>query len=248
MNGKQRRTALLGIFFIFTFSAFHSCFCQQAIHQNTSQISINKTRYSTIRVLTVFYPNTVVMQILQQEIDRMKNGIELAREFFWRNSAAKLNLKIDYLEISEFKSVLFFNENGSLASEYVQQDIERAGIDETQFGIIVLIYPPPFGDGRYGVVVDSTKFAYAYIHYPVVRDAVYPGENAFVNYYFVFPFVDVLLRSLNRICYENSTIRDVDKPFDYAHKAGEKFSYQAELLRNFTHYLQINGRLPGFRH
>ncbi|MBD3290068.1 hypothetical protein GF337_14775 [candidate division KSB1 bacterium] len=172
----------------------------------------------------------------------MKNGIKLAREFFWRNSFAKINLNIEFLEIPDFKSILFFEKNGSMIPEYVQQDLNNADIDKSQYGIVILIYPPPIGGGNYGISQESAGTGFAYVNYPVSRDAIYPGASDSVNYHFVFPYVHTLQQGLDVFCYKKSGISSMwngDQPIEYAQMAGSKFSYQAEILRNFNDYLQI---------
>ena len=46
-----------------------------------STTDVNLTRYATIDVLVVLYSNTSKIKMSEQDITRLKNGIELSREF-----------------------------------------------------------------------------------------------------------------------------------------------------------------------
>ncbi len=243
MNRKEICAALLTAVVTIYFSACSCCFSQNIAHPVSSKNSINKMHYATVEVLVVFYINTVASQISPDEINRMKNGIHLAREFFWRNSGAKLNLTISYLEIRDFKSNLFFQHDGSFVPEYVQQDIRQTDIEVDRYGIIVIIYPPPTGTGNYSEMQVIQESAYAFIRYPFPKDGTYPVSGKSVDHFSVWPFVHELQRSLRHVYSEKcgaSAMWDGDAPVDYAKKSGEKFSYQAEILRAFNDYLHIS--------
>ena len=59
--------------------------------------SLPVTKFATIDVLVVIYTNTAGARISDDAISRIKNGIELSRIFFWRNSDTKLNLAISFI-------------------------------------------------------------------------------------------------------------------------------------------------------
>ncbi len=200
------------------------------------------TQFATIDVLVVFYPNTAGAQISHDEILKLKNGIELSRLFYWRNSGCLLNLNISYQEIVEFKNKHFFPDDGLLSPQYVEQDFENHGIQRDQYGIILLIYGPPIGGGNYGGMQILGKTGYSFFRYPCRSSVRYPGENPDVNYLATWLFTHELQHSVDLICYEKSGCPEMwhgDQPLDYSIQAGEEFSYQAEILRNFKNYLKI---------
>jgi len=200
------------------------------------------TRFATIDVLVVFYTNTAGAQISAPEISRLKKGIELAREFYWRNSGCQLNLNISYLEIDEFKDRKFFPEDGLLKPQYVESDLQNHGVRNDQYGIIMLIYGPPAGGGNYGGMQILGKTGYSFFRYPCRSSVRYPGEDPNTNYLATWLFTHELQHSVDLICYEKSGAPAMwhgDKPLDYSVRAGEQFSYQAEIFRNFKDYLKI---------
>lgn len=199
-------------------------------------------QFATIDVLVIFYTHTAGAQISREEIFKLKNGIALARQFYWRNSGCQLNLNISYLEISEFKPKKFFPDDGLLLPSSVEQDFENHGIQRDQYGIILLIYGPPVGGGNYGGMQILGKTGYSFFRYPCRSSVRYPGEDPDVNYLATWLFTHELQHSIDLVCYEKSGASDLwygDKPLDFAVQAGEEFSYQAEILRNFKNYLKI---------
>ncbi len=199
-------------------------------------------KFATIDVLVVFYSNTAGKKILASEIDGLKNGIQLAREFIWRNSRCNLNLDVEYLEIEEFKGKQFFPRNGLLFPEFVQDDFLKHGIQPNQYGIIFLIYSPPKGGGNYGGMKIFAEAGYSFFQFPCKTSVLYPGNNTQVNYGATWLFTHEIQHSIDLICYDGSNSPEMwhgDKPLDYSIRAGEQFSYQAEIFRNFNKYLEI---------
>ena len=199
-------------------------------------------KFATIDVLIVIYSNTARNKILSTDISKLKNGIQLAREFIWRNSGCNLNLNLTYFEINEFKPKHFFPENGLLLPEFVENDLKKHGIHQTQYGVIFLIYCPPKGGGNYGGMNIFGKTGYSFCRFPCRTSVVYPEENPQVDYGAAWLFIHEIQQSLDLVCYEGSGISEMwhgDKPLDYSIKAGEQFSYQAEIFRNFNKYLEI---------
>ena len=200
------------------------------------------TQFATIEVLVVFYTNTAGAQISPDEISKLKKGIELAREFYWLNSSCQLNLVISYLEINEFKNKRFFPDDGLLLPQYVTADLQNNGVQDNQYGIILLIYGPPSGGDNYGGMQILDKTGYSFFRYPCKSSVRYPGENPEINYLATWLFTHELQHSVDLVCYEKSGAPEMwhgDKPLDYSIQAGEEFSYQAEIFRNFKGYLKI---------
>ncbi len=200
------------------------------------------TQFATIDVLVVFYTNTAGAQMSPEEITRLKNGIELARLFYWRNSHCQLQLHLSYLEISEFKAKKFFPDDGLLWAKYVEPDLRQYGVRDNQYGAVVVIYAPSRGGGNYGGMQILGKTGYSFFRYPCRSSVRYPGEDPNVDYLATWLFTHELQHSIDLVCYEKSGAPEMwhgDKPLDYAIQAGEEFSYQAEIFRNFKGYLKI---------
>jgi hypothetical protein len=200
------------------------------------------TQFATIDVLVVFYTNTAAAQMSAEEITRLKNGIELARLFYWRNSHCQLQLHLSYLEIADFKAKKFFPDDGLLWAKYVEPDLRQHGVRDNQYGAVVVIYAPPRGGGNYGGMQILGKTGYSFFRYPCRSSVRYPGEDPNVDYLATWLFTHELQHSIDLVCYEKSGAPEMwhgDKPLDHAVQAGEEFSYQAEIFRNFQGYLKI---------
>jgi len=200
------------------------------------------TQFATIDVLVVFYTNTAGAQMSAEEITRLKNGIELARLFYWRNSHCQLQLHLSYLEIADFKAKKFFPDDGLLWAKYVEPDLRQYGVRDNQYGAVVVIYAPPRGGGNYGGMQILGKSGYSFFRYPCRSSVRYPGEDPNVDYLATWLFTHELQHSIDLVCYEKSGAPEMwhgDKPLNYAIQAGEEFSYQAEIFRNFKGYLKI---------
>lgn len=229
--------------FIILFSLFlavPNIFSQE--EADKAEGSVPSTQFATIDVLVVFYTNTAGAQISTDEIMKLKNGIELARQFYWRNSSCQLNLNITYLEIDEFKNKKYFPDDGLLWAKIVEPDLRNYGIQDNQYGIVLLIYGPPHGGGNYGGMQILGKTGYSFFRYPCRSSVRYPGEDPDVNYLATWLFTHELQHAVDLICYEKSGATEMwhgDMPLDYSIQAGEEFSYQAEILRNFKSYLKI---------
>lgn len=233
---KKSQVRLVFLLFIFSITLF----CQ--MRTNAEEKIESTTQFAMIDVLVIFYTNTAGAQITPDEISRLKKGIELSREFYWRNSGCQLNLCLSYLEIDKFKDKRFFPDDGLLLPKYVEQDFENHGIQKDHYGIILLIYSSPHGGGNYGGMQVSGKTGYSFFRYPCKSSVLYPDENPDTNYLATWLFTHELQHSVDLICYENSGCPGMwhgDKPLDYSIQAGEEFSYQAEILRNFKNYLDI---------
>jgi len=213
--------------------------------ENISLAQVNtdsQTEFATIDVLVVIYSNSAGTKILASDISKLKNGIALAREFIWRNSYCQLNLKISYLEINEFKPKNFFPKNGLLFPEFVENDFSSHGIQKNQYGIILLIYGPPKGGGNYGGMKILGETGYSFFCFPCRTSVSYPGKDPNIDYAATWLFTHEIQHSIDLICYQGSDVPEMwhgDKPLDYSIKAGEQFSYQAEIFRNFDKYLEI---------
>lgn len=234
MSNGQIKIILLLIFFL-----SHSLFAEMPFLQ---PFQTKFCEFVSIDVLVPIYKNTAGRKISAAEIDKLKKGIALSREFIWRNSGCKLNLNISYLEIEDYKDKNFFTNSGLLLPEIVEPDLRSQGISDNQYGIIVLIYSPPAGGGDYGGLKILGNSGYSFFRYPCRTAAAYPGEKRDVDYKATWLFTREIQRSLDLICYEGSGVSEMwngDNPLDFSINSGEHFSYQAEIFRNFKDYLKI---------
>ena len=230
-------------FIIINLFIIENVISQQVKNSVQQKDAVKYMQYTTIDVLVILYTNTPGAKISDEEISGIKSGLKLAREFYWRNSGCKLNLNLSYLEISESKPKSFFPYDGLLWPNLVEQDFKNHGVEENQYGIIVLIYGPPLGGGNYGGMTILDKSGYSFFRYPFRTSVLYPGEDTSIEYKCTWLFTHELQHSVDLVCYEKSGYPSMwhgDQPLDYAIQAGEQFSYQAEIFRNFKDYLKIN--------
>jgi len=146
------------------------------------------------------------------------------------------------LKIEEAKPPRFFPENGLLLPEYVEADLLKNGVRQNKFSIILLIYHPPQGGGNFGGMKILGKSGYSFFQFPCKTSVFYPGDNPEINYAATWLFIHELQHSIDLVCYEGSGVSDMwhgDQPLDYSIRAGEQFSYQAEIFRQFNKYNAI---------
>ncbi|MDW7681869.1 MAG: hypothetical protein SCK70_15005, partial [bacterium] len=173
---------------------------------------------------------------------KLKNGIELCRLFIWRNSGCQLNLNISYLEISKFKPRKWLPFNGFLKPEMVEPDLLANGVAQNQFGIIVAIFTPAISGRNLTATKILGNAAFCSFQYPFKTSVQYPGESADTDYKAAWLFIEGFQHALEKVCYAGSGAPEMwraDQPWKFALKAGEHFSYQAEILRQYHSFLEI---------
>ncbi len=197
---------------------------------------------AVINVLVSIPTDTPGGQIGPEEVEQIKAGMELARQFYWRNSGCRLDIPLDYLVISRHLAEDEFGNDGLLWSQFLEPVLRTERIDPGPYGLFFATYPPLEGGGNYGAMTMFGGRGYSFATYPLRTGVVYPGDDPAVNYSGTWLLCHELQHSVDLVAYEKSGCEEMwhgDKPLDCAALQGQQFSYQAGIFRSFDRYLEI---------
>lgn len=197
-------------------------------------------QFANVDVQIVVYTSTVGGRISNLDLERLKAGFELGREFFWRHSNARLNLNLSYLVIDEFKDDSFFPDDGNLWAEFVEDDFSAHGILPTQYGVILCVYSAPEeGGSNFGAMKVLGETGYSFIRFPFPEPYVYPSHTGGVDYGAVWQFCYYIQHTLNGVVYNGAMWR-ADRMLEHIGDQGEAYDFLAASLDQFDGYLEIN--------
>ena len=201
------------------------------------QPSTGYTEYTNIKVLAVIYTNTSGGRLSEEEIKKIKRGIELGRLFTWRNSSCRINYDVEYMEISEYRDKHFFKGEGYPWPDIIEPDLKKYGILENEYGgfFCSYVYPPEGGGTSYGGMKILGKSTYCLGPYPVRTGVRYPDKSDTVYTPITWIFTHEFQHNLDLI-YAMSGCPQMahgDRPLDLQTQHGEHFDFQAYILRDF---------------
>ncbi len=150
----------------------------------------NMVRVSTLDVLCVVYHGGMS----RDEAERVRKGLELAREFLWRNSRCRLNLNMVYLLVDADAP-----SDGSHEMKGFEEDLRKRGYLDDQFDV-VFATGPAIKERRSGLLIfNSTAGAMGWR-----ETAPYPGNDPAVDYDIVWVFVYAFSESLDKVIIQKS--------------------------------------------
>ncbi len=201
------------------------------------------TPVMSVEILVPIFMNTSVGQLDADDLDAIRRQIDLSRAFYLRNSGFKLNLDVSYLPIYEFYDTAALD-LGSVA--VVETILRKYGVADGQYdGVFDLGRGVP-GTWSWGVSIwpflgpaHSTGFSTSF--YPIYPFA-FPGPYDDVNYGLTWIFTHEFQHQLDAM-YDLSGQPEMwhgDQPLDYALLCGEHFSYQAEIFRSFSAWMELS--------
>jgi hypothetical protein len=208
----------------FLLAALLSCFLTTAISGKTVD-------YMEIQVAVVHYG------LSETDLLAIQKGLEIARTFFWRNSGFQLHLHLVYIPIT---TLLPWTED-SRWDENIEKAITDAGYELSDFGAIFHISTDVDGTWSWGVH-GNFDLGFSHSVFPVPTGVVYPVDDPSVDIGIIWIFTHEFQHALDEM-YRRAGYPEMfhgDQPLVYAEKAGEHFSYQAEGLRRFIHYLGLD--------
>jgi hypothetical protein len=202
--------------------------------------SINGTRsVATLDVLVVIY----TVGLSPEQIQSAKEGLAFAREFYWRNSLAQLNLNMSFMEIATVAPDL-----SAITMVPIEQDLRPRGVSDNQYSaIFVTAADHVVGVGLQGcfggfVLFGQTAGAYCpifgqfytfpdpawyFIHeFQHALDLVIANGSGFPDMIFGHPYEGASYCE-NRVLFPSG--------IDY----GTHFDWEAGTLRLFTHYAEL---------
>ncbi|NOZ62595.1 MAG: hypothetical protein GXO74_13070 [Calditrichaeota bacterium] len=209
------------------------------------QTSVSKTgtmRYISLPLLIVVHSNSAGKIISDKEISKIKNSVALVRNFIWRNSRCRFNLLLSYLTIDATKSVTFFSTDGLPEKNKLEAELIAHGMSENQFGIIAVVYKPPFGGKDVGGMKIFQRTGYAIVRFPSAENVIYPAETDSIDGGFVYSFLRAIQGTV-RFCYLQSKVNSFPasgSPEILSENTGAYFSEQAEIWRSFSDYFSLD--------
>ncbi len=215
-----------------------SCPIVAALPQTTDAVA----SCAVMNVLVAIPTHTPGGRITDDEVRRVKAGLELTRLFYWRNSACRLDIPVDYAVISRQLEEEEFGNDGLLWPQFLEPVLRAERFDPQRYGLFFATYPPLEGGGNYGGMTLFGGRGFSFATYPLRTSVVYPGNNTEVNYSGTWLFCHELQHSVDLVGYEKSGCEEMwhgDKPLDCAALEGQQFSYQAGIFRSFDRYLEI---------
>ena len=205
-------------------------------------ITVNTHCYMQLDVLVVIYTYTAGGNVSSDAIVKLKEEINEARVFYWRNSHLKLNLNIAYMVIDTYKDITefwylweaywmtFWDTDGDGNS--VEQDIRNNGVINNQYdGVFVFYgwgensYPAALGGGTYGVDIGFL----GQTGYSAVPLCWSPDSN---DWYFLHEFHHQLDSMFGWSGYSEYPHADI--PCELSGDFGENHDFNAYILRNWS--------------
>lgn len=173
---------------------------------------LGMARFVSLRVLVPIYKKVGEFELSQTDIDDIHQGVELAREFFWRNSRLQLHIEPTFLEVEAKMTTELLDEEGKIwpKSGILEEDLLARGIKKNQYDVVFLFYPlshkatedvaplRPIGGSGSGMKLKRLgKTAYSFASLPAAETAnIYPDGPKLT-----WIFVSQLFYSINTAVY-----------------------------------------------
>jgi hypothetical protein len=202
----------------------------------------NLYTYANLKTAVLIYKNTNAGGIPDAQIQRIKNGIEVARLFIWRNSLMKLNLQITYYEIDDYKT---FGDMGDYwgSVQKTAEHLKELGVMNTQYDIIYRVSPATGGYWSYGVLhLDlpgpARQTGFSHSVWPTISGVRYPGHDLDTHYDLSWVFLHEVQHAID-VVYNASGLPQKhhgDRPHLFPYPVGEHYDFQAKMFRVFNAY------------
>lgn len=201
------------------------------------------TCFTSIRVLVVIYTNTSGGEIPAQDIPKIREMIEEARLFYWRNSGFYCNLDLSYMVIDDYRQI----DPGDYSTSWVEEDLHTRGVHDEFYDAVFRISPVPDGYWSWGVTAwpfmgPAKSTAFSHSDWPVITDVKYPKLQSGINYKLTWVFTHEFQHALDGI-YEHNGHPEMahgDVPWEFNPCCGEHFDFQAQIFRHFHAWLSLS--------
>lgn len=161
---------------------------------------LGTARFVSLDVLVVIYKRIGEFELSQTEIDDIYRGVELAREFFWRNSRLQLNIAPTFLEIGDTMPAELLDEEGKIwpKSGLLEEDLLAKGVKKNQYDLVFLLYPHSDAGSGSGMKLKRLgKTAYSFASLPILEtENNYPDGPKLT-----WTFASQLFYSINAVVY-----------------------------------------------
>lgn len=166
---------------------------------------LGTVRFVSLDVLVVVFREIGGGKISNGESQEIHQAVNLAREFFWRNSNLQLNISPTFLEVVDPVSAEMLDEDGKIwpKSGLLEDELLRHSVKKNQYDVVFVLFPHPTGvSGGSGSGMQLKrlgKTAYSFSGLPVVGAGNdYPGGPSLT-----WIFARELWYSVNTIVYDH---------------------------------------------
>lgn len=194
---------------------------QLPVYYEGELTALGTVRFVTLDVLVVIYEKIGSEEMSSESVAEIRSGVNLAREFFWRNTNLQLNINPTFLEVKEEVASELLDYEGrvlpksGLLGDYL---LER-GVGKNQYDAVFLFYPhPEFVFGRDMGIGKLGKTAYSFVSLPVPEPVdAYPDGPSLT-----WMFASQLWHSITTVVYDRDSAES------------ESFAELALELQNFS--------------
>lgn len=194
------------------------------------------SRVPTLRLLLPIY-NAPSNPYTATEIAQIKTGVELSRQWYYRNSSARLNLTLDFIEINTEPPSTGPGDGPTM--EFIEADLRARGIVDNQY------------EGIYGIARDLNgcwggfHFLGAVGSYGTSCGVPYPSNDPNLNTTMTWVFTHEFNHALDTLAslvgadlvntHPDGQYQDMSY-FGQTVDAGEHFDWLSQTMRLFTAY------------
>lgn len=200
--------------------------------------------YASLETAVVIYLDTNLGQIDEAEIAQFERMLEIAREFYWRNSGLKLNLEFTYFVIRDRKE---FPSREDYALAHTASDLADLGVMNTQYDLVFRITPATNGYWSFGITNLSLPgperlTGFSQTQFPYGTGVEFPGHEDGLDYGLTWIFVHEAQHAIDAMYNENGhpQMAHGDIPWEFGVPKGEHFDFQAKIFREFTAYEDLS--------
>ena len=231
--------------YAYTVRPFMSGACESgsALTTVTTRANANGvSRVPTLKVLVPIYMGTS-NPYTATEIAQMKAGVELSRQWYYRNSSARLNLVLDYMQINA--DAPFTGPGDAPTMEFIEADLRARSIIDNQYEGVYAIARDLNGCWGGFTLLGQTTGAFG-----TVCGVPYPTNDPNVNTTMTWVFTHEFQHALDNLAgisgnadlihgHPDSVYGDMAY-FGPIIDAGEHFDWEAQTLRLFTGFDTFN--------
>jgi hypothetical protein len=206
-------------------------------------------RFANLKVLVVFYKNTDRGSISPFGVSQVKESIDAANEFYWRNSGLRLNVEIDYLEFNDLK-VIEDPENKWGSMFATAEHLAEVGVRNTQYDAIFRVTPAIGGFWSYGsrdlsppLPGPDRNTGFSQVQWPIGSGVRHQSDLSSTNQAIAWTYFHEMQHAFDAIYADNDSPEwyHGDNPDLFPVPCGEHWDFQAKMMRAFE-----AGGLPGY--
>ena len=212
------------------------------ITTTTGQNPEQYAKIANLDLLVVIYTSA----ISPEEVVRIRNGMEVAREFYFRNSKGQLNLNLTFLAIEGDAP-----STEGVTYDHIEADLRARGIHDNQYDAIHTFATNLAGCFGGFVILGNTGASFG-----LTCGVAFPGNDQNADYVATWVFTHEFGHVLDGVIADGSGFPDMlFNHFPWAYPlpegidvfdAGAHYDGMAQILRIFGHHLEYAAPWDGY--